>query len=114
MKAKTGEAATQRLILDYLAVRGVLAFRMNIGTMTSEYKGKQRFMRFGTPGMADIMAFQLRWDEMGREHNLPIWIEVKAEKGVQSELQKSFQKQVESHGHRYILARSLDDVEDAL
>jgi hypothetical protein len=45
------------------------------------------------------------------EHStLPIWIEVKAADGKQSELQKSFQQQVEEHGHTYILARSLEDV----
>jgi len=42
------------------------------------------------------------------------WIEVKAPKGVQSELQKSFQKQVEDHGHRYAICRSVEDVEELL
>jgi len=105
------ETDIQRAILDYLAARHMLAFRMNTGAMVSEYKGKKRFMRFGTPGMADVLTF-------GRYHfmdvSMPIWIEVKAEKGKQSELQKSFQKQVEREGHRYILAWSVDDVIEAL
>jgi len=45
---------------------------------------------------------------------VPLWIECKAAKGKQSELQKSFQEQVEREGHRYIVARSIEDVEQAL
>lgn len=106
--AKGPEAQTQALILDYLQAKGVLAFRMNTGAMRAEYKGKSRFMRFGVPGMADVLAFPLN-------HTMEVlWIECKAPKGTQSGLQRSFQEQVESHGHRYILAKSLEDVKEAL
>ena len=111
------ETDIQRAILDYLAAEHMLAFRMNTGAMVSEYKGKKRFMRFGTPGMADILAFDRESVKEGawrHEEIMPVWIEVKAEKGKQSELQKSFQQQVEREGHRYILAWSVDDVIEAL
>lgn len=121
---RTGEGAIQRAILQYLAARHVLAFRMNTGAVHSEYKGKSRFMRFGVPGMADILAFpKIQQSDItgygrgaGLIYEVPaiMWIEVKAENGKQSELQKSFQKQVEEQGHRYILARSIEDVEAAL
>jgi hypothetical protein len=45
---------------------------------------------------------------------LPVWIECKDSKGKQSDLQKSFQAQVEAEGHKYIVARSIEDVEAAL
>ena len=71
-------------------------------------------VRYGVPGMADVMAFPERdvvENNGGSHYEInPTWIEVKAPKGKQSELQKSFQEQVESHGHRYILAYSLEDV----
>lgn len=51
------ESAIQKAILEYLAARHILGFRMNTGAMKGEYKGKQRFMRFGVAGMADILAF---------------------------------------------------------
>jgi hypothetical protein len=111
------ESEIQRAILDYLAARHILAFRMNTGAVASEYKGKKRFMRFGTPGMADILAFQTRGiDSKGNwcEFSQAIWIECKAAKGKQSELQRSFQAQVEEHGHRYVIARSVEDVEAVL
>jgi hypothetical protein len=108
------ESEIQRAILDYLAACGILAFRMNTGAMRGEYKGKTWFMRFGAPGMADILAFPN--DKMWlTPHQHPVlWIEVKAEKGnKQSDLQQSFQRQVEARGHRYVVARSIDDVEAA-
>lgn len=110
---KTGEAAVQAAILDWLAVRHILAFRMNTGAMSAEHNGKKRFMRFGTPGMADVLAFP-HVEQAGRWTAIPCWIECKAEKGKQSPLQNSFQKQVEDDGHWYIVARSTEDVQALL
>jgi len=99
------ESQTQRLILDWLAAKRILAFRMNSGAVKTD----KRFFRFGVAGMADILAFPEEWQAI-----TPTWIEVKAAKGRQSEFQKSFQRQVEEAGHRYILAKSVDDVIAAL
>lgn len=41
--------------------------------------------------------------------NKTIFIEVKNEKGIQSELQKYIQKQLEKEGFKYFLVRSLDE-----
>lgn len=96
----TPEGALQKTILDWLAAKRIMAFRMNTGAVKTD----KRFFRFGVPGMADILAFPDYGDTSG-----VMWIEVKA--GTkQSELQKSFQQQVEAAGHRYILARDLDAV----
>lgn len=121
------ERDVQKAILDYLAAKGILAFRMNSGATLSSYKGKTRMVRYGTPGMADVLAFPFKPERAYLRDNLPFeyggtifktivptWIEVKAPKGKQSELQKSFQAQVEAHGHRYILASSLDAVIEVL
>lgn len=106
--SKGSEAQTQKLILDWLAANHVLAFRMNTGAgKFSNPSGKERFMHFGVPGMADILAFR---GQRAHWPSTPVWIEVKAPKGKQSELQKSFQAQVEAEGHTYVLAYSLDDV----
>lgn len=101
-----------RSILDYLAAKRILAFRMNTGAM----KIDKRFLRFGVPGMADIIAFpQKRFHiQHHDEWTRVLWIECKAGKGMQSELQKSFQEQVEEAGHAYLIAKSIDDVEAAL
>lgn len=120
------ESQIQKQILDYLAARHILAFRQNTGAVASEYNGKKRFMRFGVPGMADILAFPriLQRDitaygkspGAGLAYEVPtiLWLEIKAEKGKQSELQKSFQAQVEAEGHRYSVVRSVNDLEALL
>jgi hypothetical protein len=109
----TPEGAVLKQIMDYLAAKHVLAFRMPVGgaMVTGGY------MRFGVKGMSDILAFpKVPLYPYPPDIRVcirvprPLWIEVKAAKGVQSEFQKSFQTQVESEGHKYILARSIDDL----
>lgn len=111
-RTTASEAEISRAIMEYLAASHIMAFRMNTGTMTSEYKGKTRFMRFGVPGMADILAFP--GGVLKGKYTMILWIEVKSTIGKQSDLQKSFQEQVEREGHRYVLARSIEDVAEAL
>ena len=93
----TREADVLRTVLDLLAARRILAFRLNTGAM----KIGRRFMRFGVPGMSDVVAFP---------SGGVLWIECKSTCGVQSDLQRSFQAQVESAGHKYVIARSVEDV----
>ena len=45
---------------------------------------------------------------------IPTWIETKSPNGKQSEFQKSFQKQVEDEGHMYILAKTLEAVQERM
>ena len=108
MRTTPKESEIQRAILDYLAAKHILAFRMQVGAV----KADTRFFRFGTPGMADVLAFP--WYQgtckCGTLHHQihPTWIELKTATGKQSELQKSFERQVTEQGHRYIVARSVD------
>lgn len=113
------ESQIQSAILEYLAAKHVLAFRMNTGAVLASHNGKTRMVRYGVPGMADVLAFPTVYRSDGIHVTaipcvLPLWIECKAAKGKQSELQKSFQQQVELHGHRYIVAHSIEDVERTL
>ncbi len=96
------EREIQKAIAEYLKVRGVLAFRMNTGGMFGEHKGKRWAVRFGTPGMADILAFP--------QGKPPLWIEVKSAEGTQSTFQRGFEMMVTRENHRYIVARSIEDV----
>jgi hypothetical protein len=53
------ESEIQREILRYLnTVPGVVAFRMNTGAMRGEHKGKRWFVRFGVPGMSDVIGWR--------------------------------------------------------
>lgn len=52
------ESEIQAAILEYLKlVPGVTAWRNNTGAFVGEYKGKRRFVRFGFPGLADIIGW---------------------------------------------------------
>jgi predicted RNA-binding protein YlxR (DUF448 family) len=91
------EQAIMNGIIQYLSIKGYLVFRMNSGAMKLE----KRFLRFGYPGMADLLMVH-----QGRA----IWIEVKDLKGKQSMLQHLFQRDVEKAGCYYMLATSIEDV----
>jgi len=99
------EAQIQRQVLDYLAAKHTFAFRLN----TAAIKTEKRFFRshgLGR-GAADILAI-ISKNSAGF---LPVWIECKSRSGRQSAEQKSFQAQVESLGHAYVLARSIDNIQ---
>lgn len=56
-------------------------------------------------GMSDIILFK---------NNSTIFVEVKNEKGIQSEIQKYIQKQIELQGFKYYLVRSLEEFKQKL
>src|SRR5271170_5746838 len=106
-------------ILEYLAVKKIWRMRLNTGAgMFANATGKARFVRFNKPGTADILASVARHesdqDTWQGWFPQPVWFEVKAPKGVQSQAQFDFQHEVEAEGHKYFVVRSIEDVEEAL
>ena len=91
------ESDIQRQILDYLAMRGVWHRRFNSGVA----KMGGRFIRFGTPGLPDIMA---------RTKNTIIWIEVKQPGKYLAPEQRRWKEEAEGFGDTFILSRSVEDV----
>ena len=83
------ESEIQRQIKEALQWRGW--FVVKIHQSLGSYRG-----------IADLYALR------DGQH---VWIEVKTDRGVQSEYQKKFQRDIEKHGGTYILARSVEDVE---
>jgi len=96
------EKAIQKSILDYLGYRQKCFWRNNSGAMVSEYKGRQRFMRFGENGSPDIFVVK-----NGNIYGL----EVKNEKGKQSDSQKEWEDKFTKAGGIYKVVRSLEDVQ---
>ncbi len=66
----------------------------------------RRVVRFGIPGQADLTGIL----PGGRR----LEVEVKSPHGRQSPQQRAFQRMIERFGGLYVLARSPDDVRDAL
>ena len=122
-KAVLSEAMIQASIIEYLAARHIFALRLNSGTMMSTYKGKSYRTALCAPGTADILAFphipitlfkgENRYETIV-DRFLPLWLEVKSATGKQTPVQKSFQRQVEDEGHKYVIVRSIEDVAEAL
>jgi hypothetical protein len=112
------EAQISRAVMDYLAARHIFAVRMNSGTTVMVSNGKRRAIHMNAPGTADILAFPHYFfrDHTDTKHEeiIPTWLELKTAAGKQSELQASFQRQVEAEGHVYAIIRSVEDVEIAL
>lgn len=99
------EAEILQTILNYLTLKRIFHFRNNTGAIAASYKGKERFIRFGTPGNADIILCH-----EGRF----IALEVKSPQGKQSDTQKIFEANLRQAGGYYFICRSLDDALDAL
>ena len=106
------EQQIQTAIMQWLAAKRIFAMRMQTGALQTSYKSKMRLIRFGVEGCADILAFYPCYD--CNRGFIPVWIECKSNVGRQSELQKSFERDVLERGHRYVLAKSVEDVENAL
>lgn len=116
------EAAILKQILEYLERRGVFAWRNNSGgALVKGNSGKGYFMRFGMPGSSDILAIipkdYCNHFESGHTRVMvgQFWaIEVKKRGGKLSPAQEAFRDAVLANGGKYTLARSLDDVIEAM
>lgn len=84
---------------EYLTLKRVFHYRNNTGAVRTASGG---FMRFGAVGSPDIIAVV---------NGKYVGVECKMGTGRQSEGQKEFQRALEAAGGRYILARSLDDLQ---
>lgn len=74
--------------------------------MSVPNEGKPELIRTGLlPGASDLIVL----------HNSKIWfVEVKNDKGRQSDKQRAFEQRVTALGYRYVLVRSLDEFKTAL
>ena len=97
------EKELQTIIMSWLDLHKIFHYRNNSGAMLKEVNGKKYFMRFGALGSPDIVAV-INGQYVG--------IEVKGDKGKQSDHQKAFQESLEKAGGKYILAYHLNDVVD--
>jgi Holliday junction resolvase len=88
------EKETQKLIIEYLKKKNIFHWRQNGGR-----KGHIRFTSIN--GIPDVIAIV---------NGIFVGIEVKDRLGKQNEAQEDFQKDLESAGGTYILAKTLDDV----
>lgn len=104
------EAAVQRYVIDRLTLLErtgkVYFFRNNSFTgKLMRYNGSEGFVKNGKPGMPDIVAL-IAGKFVG--------IELKSDKGRQSEEQKIAQKHIEKLGGLYLLVNSPEAFETCI
>lgn len=97
----------QRACLEFLLLKGCKAWRNNTGTRVSHYKGKRAFVRYGAVGSGDIFAIV---PKSGRF----LSIECKVAGKYPSKAQRKWIEEVNETGGWAIVARTVDDVADAL
>ncbi len=113
------EAATLKLITDWLSAERIWFRRRNAGLAIIPASGGQarRKIAYGVAGDSDLeVIYRARTVTEGYVlyETRILFVEVKAPKGKQSEAQKRFQEEVEALGCTYCLAYSLEDVQAAL
>ena len=99
------EGGIQKAILQLLAYHKIPAWRINSGSYKSE---SGTFIRYGSKGMADIIAILPR--EYGGSAGKWLTIEVKAGKKKPTPAQITFAETINNAGGYAITARSIDDV----
>ena len=126
MSPRHEEQATVKAIIDYLQMRGCLAWRMNTGAFKAEHAGKTRFHRFGVKGMSDIIGIvpwcmaKMEPVRVGHERHWAdtcqigrmLAVEVKSATGKPTPEQTAFLAAVVRAGGLAFIARNLDDVKE--
>lgn len=100
------ESSLYKPILGYLKLRGVFAWRNNSGAFQGEHNGRKRFVRFGFPGISDIIGIM----PDGRF----LAIEVKLPGNPPTDNQIAFLDAVKEQGGVAFVATSISDVEREL
>lgn len=117
------ESEILKAVLQHLnLLPGVVAWRTNVGAFAGEYKGKKRFVRFGFTGLVDIIGWktETHWDRpappgIGKYHVARfLAIEVKRPGEEPTPEQANFLELVGQSGGLAFVARSIDDVTQAM
>ncbi len=112
-RKKTPEGYIKFAIMEYLAARKIFFLRVNSGAILGAREGRTWCVRLAPVGTPDILVLLPKLD--GRQRvieTIPVWIETKAGKNVQTPSQIEFQRDVESRGHAYIVAHSIDEAKE--
>lgn len=100
------EHALQNAIEDYLVLKNWLVIRINSGAVKTDngffrcYKVIAKNCNM-TAGISDLIAMK---------NSKVLFIEVKTDKGKQTEFQKEFQKVCEKFNQTYLIIRNIDEL----
>ena len=101
------EKAIQEQILQYLAFKGIYAYRINAGMIQTGEGRRKRMVRMAPAGFSDILAVLPKTGQA-------CFIEVKAGKNQPTDRQKSFLEDMRKQWAKAFVAWSVEDVEEGL
>lgn len=115
----TPEGSLLRTVTDLLTAKHVWHCRQNTGAIVLGAGKSRRCFTSGRKGMADLLALPTVLipafpTPVCVNAKVPLWLELKSARGVQSLAQKEFQREVEAEGHTYLLVRDVQQVIDWL
>ena len=90
----------QRTIIRYLRLKGIMVFAVPNGGSRNVREAHNLKLSGVLAGVSDLIILMQK---------RAVFVELKTDKGRQSEYQKKFQQDVESLGFEYLIWRSLDD-----
>jgi hypothetical protein len=94
------EKEIELLLCQWLQLNGYYVFKLK--DQMAFRNGSYRKPRpFEISGVADLFAIK---------NGAQYWIEVKSQKGTQSANQKDFQQNIEAHGGKYLLVKSIQEL----
>jgi len=106
MELKPTEHQIQKGIMDYLKMRGIMAWRQNsLSAPILDKYNRRHYIHTGMRGLPDIVILLPR---------IVLFCEIKSEKGKLSPDQKEFFRKAKELGHLCEVVRSVDDVEKLL
>jgi len=98
------ESLLQQSIVEYLKVKKILVFSVPNGMLLG---GRNNFQLMNMlkkegllPGVSDLIIVTKK--EV-------LFVEIKYQKGIQSDYQKEFQRNIEALGYKYLIWYSIDD-----
>ncbi len=106
MKKQT-ETSLVKAIIEFLRLKGVYAWRNNSGAFAAEGVTGRRFVRFGLPGSADVLAVV---PPRGRL----LAVEAKIGRNQPTDMQLHFGAAINDAGGLWLVVRSLADLDELL
>ncbi len=104
---KQTETSLVKAIIEFLRLKGIYGWRNNSGAFAAEGRTGKRFVRFGLPGSADVLA-------VVPPHGRLLAIEAKVGRNNPTDLQLHFGAAINDAGGLWLVIRSLADLEELL
>ena len=103
----TPEGHVVKACLDYLRSQGVTAWRNNTGaTRITDYRGRERFIRYGHVGSSDIIGYL--------PNGIALFVECKTATGKLSKEPRDFLCAARDAGCFAVMVRSVEDLKEAM